>query len=64
MRVGTTVLENEEKISKGQAGFRPNRSYLDHVYILGKIIQGRKNAGLTTYCFFLDVPKAYDSMEK
>ena len=30
-----------------------------------KIIQGRKDAGLTTYCFFLDVQKAYDtSMEK
>ena len=60
------MLEREGKISEGQAGFRPNRSCVDRVYTLGKIIQGRKDAGLTTYCFFLDVQKAYDTvcMEK
>ena len=46
-RVGT-ILEKEEKISEGQAGVRPNRSCIDHIYTLGKIIQGRKDAGLTT----------------
>ena len=56
------MLEKEEKISEGQAGFRPNRSCVDHVHTLGKIIQGRKDAGLTTYCFFLDVQKAYDTV--
>ena len=30
-RVGT-MLEKEEKISKGQAGFRPNRRCVHHVY--------------------------------
>ena len=60
-RMGT-MLEKEDKISEGQAGFRPNRSCVDHVYTLGKIIQGRKDAGLTTYCFFLDVQKAYDTV--
>ena len=59
-----TILEKEEKIREGQAGFRPNRGCIDHIYTLGKIIQERKYAGLTTYCFFLDVQKAYDSMEK
>ena len=34
------------------------------MYTLGKIIHGRKDAGLTTYCFFLDVQKAYGSVEK
>ena len=33
-RVGT-MLEMEEKISEGQAGFRPNRSCVDQVYKLG-----------------------------
>ena len=37
-------------------------SSVDHVYTLGKIIGGRKDAGLTTYCFFLDVQKAYDTV--
>ena len=54
-----TKLEKDEKISEGQAGFRPNRSCVDHVYTLGRIIQGRKDAGLTTHCFFLNVQKAY-----
>ena len=31
---------------------------------MGKIIQGRKDAGLATYCFFLDVQKVYGSVEK
>ena len=57
-----TMLEKEEKISEGQAGFRPNRSCVDHVYTLGKIIQSREDARLTTYCFFLDVQKAYDTV--
>ena len=50
-----TTTEKEDRLSEGQGGFRPNRSCVDHVYTLGKIIQGRKDARLTTYCFFLDV---------
>ncbi|CAN0109892.1 unnamed protein product, partial [Sphacelaria rigidula] len=41
-RVGT-LLENEEKTSEGQAGFRPNGSCVDHVYTLGETVQDRKN---------------------
>ena len=51
------MMEKEEKTSAGRAGFRPDRSCAGHVYALGKIIQGRKDAGLTTN-FFLDVQKA------
>ena len=50
-RMGT-MMEKEEKVGEGQAGFRPNRSCVDHVYTLGKIIQGWKDAGVTAYCFF------------
>ena len=56
------MLEKDEKTSDGQAGYRSDRSCVDHVYTLGKIIQGRKDAALTTYCFFLDVQKAYDTV--
>ena len=58
-RIGM-MMEKEDKISEEQAGFSPSRSCVNHVYTLGKIIQDRKYAGLTTYCFFLDVQKAYD----
>ena len=61
-RVGTMLEKEEENISEEQAGFRPNRSCIDHIHTLGKIIQGRKDAGLKTYCFFLDVQKAYDTV--
>ena len=56
------MLEKDEKISGGQAGFGPNLSCVDHVYTFGNILQGRKDAGLTTYCFFLDVQKAYGTV--
>ena len=56
-------MEKKKKKSEEQAGFTPNRSCVDHAYALGKIIQGREDAGLTTYRFFLDVQQAYDSME-
>ena len=47
-------------MSKGQAGSGPNRTSVDHVYTVGKIIQGRKDRGLTAYRLFLDVQKVYD----
>ena len=53
------TMEKEDKISEGQAGFRPNRSCVDHVYAFGKIVQGRKDAGQPMYCFFQDALKAY-----
>ncbi|CAB1103975.1 unnamed protein product [Ectocarpus sp. CCAP 1310/34] len=55
------VLEKEHSISEGQAGFRKKRGCVDHVFTVGRIIQGRKRAGKPTYCFFLDVKKAYDT---
>ena len=55
-------MEKDEKIREGQAGFWPNRSCVDHAYTLGKIIQGRQDAGQATYCFFLGVQKVYDTV--
>ena len=42
-------MEKDERLSEGQAGFRPSRSYVDGMNTFGKIIQGGKDAGLTTY---------------
>ncbi|CAB1105719.1 unnamed protein product [Ectocarpus sp. CCAP 1310/34] len=57
------VLEKEHGISEGQAGFRKKRGCVDHIlFTVGRIIQGRKRAGKPTYCFFLDVKKAYDTV--
>ena len=57
-----TMTEKVEKISEGQGGFRPNRSCVHHVYAFGKILQGRKDTGLTACCLFLDVQKTYDTV--
>ena len=37
-------MEKDNKTTEGQAGFKPNCRGVDHVYTLGKIIQGRKDA--------------------
>ena len=58
------VLEKERRISEGQAGFRKERGCVDHASTVGRIIQGRKRAGKPTYCFFLDVQKAYDTVRR
>lgn len=41
------MLEKREKIREGQAGFRQNCRCVDHMYTLGRTVQGRKDAGLT-----------------
>ena len=33
-------MEQAKRISEGQTEFRPKRNCVDHVYTLGKIIQG------------------------
>ena len=52
----------EENIGEGQEGFRPNSCCVDHVYTLGRITNCIKDAGLTAYCVFLVVQKAYDTV--
>ena len=39
------MMEKEDKISEGQAPSMSNRSCVEHVYTLGKIIQRRKDVG-------------------
>ncbi|CAB1112139.1 unnamed protein product [Ectocarpus sp. CCAP 1310/34] len=57
------VSEKEHSISEGQVGFR-KRGCVDHVFTLGIIIKGRKTAGKPTYCFFLDVQQAFDTIRE
>ena len=55
-----TMIGKKDEISEGQAGFRPNRSCTNHLYALGKITQGGKDAGFTPYCCVsIDMQKAY-----
>ena len=55
-------LDKEGVLHEGQAGFKINRSCMDNVYTLNEIVQGRLRENKTTYAFFLDIQKAYDSV--
>ena len=57
-----TELEKSGSLNEGQAGFRTQRSCADHVFTLSQIVQGRKKESKTTYVFFLDIKKAYDTV--
>ncbi|CAB1110306.1 unnamed protein product [Ectocarpus sp. CCAP 1310/34] len=52
----SAVGREKGKFPQEEGGRRP------HVFTVGRIIQGRKRAGKPTYCFFLDVKKAYDTV--
>lgn len=55
--------------AEGQAGFRPKRSTIDHVFVLRHLIdkfrfgQGRRYSN-RLYCCFVDFHKAYDSVRR
>ena len=60
----TTIIEEEELISEEQNGFRKNRRGTEILYILKELIEeaGKENKQL--YCMFLDIEKAYDTVNR
>ena len=55
-------LEEHIQLSESQAGFRFDRSCVDNIFILNEVIQGRLQEGKKTFCFYLDIKKAYDTV--
>ena len=47
-------LEEHNKLSESQAGFRSGRSCVDNIFILNEVIQGILQESKKTFCFFLD----------
>jgi len=45
-----------------QAGFRPGRTTVHQIFTLAEIIKKRKKKRQATYCCFLDIRKAYDTV--
>ena len=61
------MLEKDENISEGQAGFTPNRSRVDHVCVHSRsFARSRKGAGLTqrTVGFWTSRKEAYDTARR
>jgi Reverse transcriptase (RNA-dependent DNA polymerase) len=58
----TKFLEDNNRLSTAQAGFRPKRECMEHVIALVDICQRRMAVGKNTYVGFIDLKKAYDSV--
>ena len=60
----TSWLESNNILSDEQNGFRPDRSCLDHLFVLTSIINNRKLIKLPTFVAFIDLKKAFDSVDR
>lgn len=58
----TRWAEGNHKLRDEQGGFRPNRRCTDQMFLLHEIIAARREEKLPTYCAFIDVRKAYDTV--
>jgi len=55
-------VEVKEKRAKGQAGFRPKQSIVDHCITLRHIIEKVWEGKEEVVCFFVDFKKAFDTV--
>ena len=55
-------VESNNLLVEEQAGFRRKRSTIEQIFILFEIISSRSKSKKHTYCCFIDVRKAYDSV--
>ena len=62
-RIAQFVAENE-LLHSSQAGFRQGYRAEDHLFTLFELVRGRMERGHTTYCGFLDIRKAYDTVDR
>ena len=51
-------------VNDEQNGFRKGRSCRDHVFVLTSIIRNRKADNLDTFGCFVDLQKAFDSVDR
>ena len=54
--------EQKKIFAQEQAGFRKGRTTTDQILTLAEIIRRRKNERKPTFCCFLDIKKAYDTV--
>ena len=56
--------EEKAVLPEEQAGFRAGRSTVDQLGILKSVVEQRMNKGKPTYCAFVDLKKAFDSVNR
>ncbi|CAF4074483.1 unnamed protein product [Adineta steineri] len=54
----------DNQLLEAQSGFRPNRSTIDHIFILKMIMERRKEFNKPLFLCFIDITKAYDSVNR
>ena len=55
-------MESERALHEDQAGFKEERSCVDNIFSLTEIMHGRMREGQSTYAFFKDIRKAFDTV--
>ena len=60
----TKWSETKNKLVDEQAGFRKGRSTIDHLFVLTEVIRSRREQRKDTFCAFLDLKKAYDTIPR
>jgi hypothetical protein len=56
--------EKNGVLSEEQAGFRPGRSTVDHIFSVAEVLRLRRGQKKETHCAFLDIKKAYDTIHR
>nr|CAH8860711.1 unnamed protein product [Trichobilharzia regenti] len=54
----------EEQTRENQAGFRPGRGCIDHIFTLRQILEHRHTFRRPTIVIFLDLKAAFDSVDR
>ena len=54
--------ETFDLLAKNQAGFRPNHSTVDHIFVLKTLCDLMRNRKRKLYCAFVDYEKAFDKV--
>ena len=58
------VTFRETQIRENQAGFRPGRGCVDHIFTLRRIMETRHSLKLPTLFVFLDLKATFDSVNR
>ncbi|CAG9330315.1 unnamed protein product [Blepharisma stoltei] len=60
----TQDILNKNIMHQSQGGFTRDRCCIDQIFILETIIESRRKEAKDTYCAFLDLRKAFDSIDR
>ena len=57
-------IERKKIMHEAQGGFMENRSCTTQIYAMETVLSYRKRSNLPTYCAFLDLSKAFESIDR